>query len=118
MGARELPASRMRRTICASVLDAPTAVATNRKPPVPLIVPPVTLSPTLLVDRHRLAGEHRFVHCARPRGHPPVDRDPFTRPHDDLIARHHRFGRNIELAAIANDARRLWLQRHERAQRG
>ena len=48
MGARDPCASRIRVTICASTLSLPTVVARKWKAPVPLMVPPITWSPTVL----------------------------------------------------------------------
>jgi hypothetical protein len=47
MGARERCASATIWTICASMVSLPTRSARMEKPPVPLTVPPITLSPAL-----------------------------------------------------------------------
>ena len=69
IGARLRCASRDHAaTIWASSVSAPTRSARMTKLPVPLTVPPMTWSPGALLDRHRLAGDHRFVDRAvRPR---------------------------------------------------
>ncbi len=54
--------------------------------PVPLRVPPITCGARRLLDRHRFAGHHRFIDCARSLGHRAVDRHRFTRPHPQSIA--------------------------------
>ena len=66
IGARLRCASRTIATICASSVSAPTRSARMTKLPVPLTVPPMTRSPGALLDRHRLAGDHRLVDGARP----------------------------------------------------
>ena len=59
-------ASSTMRMICASVVSAPTRAARKVRLPQPLTLPPVTLSPSDLPNRHRLPGDHAFIDMARP----------------------------------------------------
>ena len=52
-------------TICASSVSAPTRSARITSEPVPLTVPPISAVAGALLDRHRLAGDHRLVDRAR-----------------------------------------------------
>ena len=61
IGARLRCASLTMATILDSSMSLPTRSARMSRPPVPLTVAPVSLSPWRLVDRDRLAGDHRFV---------------------------------------------------------
>ena len=54
----------------------------------------------LLLHRHRLAGDHRFIDAARAFEHHAVDRNFFARPHPQLVARLHVFQRHIVFAAV------------------
>ena len=56
------------------MVSRPTFSARMTKPPLRLIVPPMTLAPTSLLDRHRLAGHHRFVERRAPLDQLAVDR--------------------------------------------
>ena len=69
----------------------------------------------LLGDGHRLPGEHRFVHRRRALSHDAVHRNLLPRLHDDEIARHDRFDRELGLLALAHHMRRLRLEPGEPA---
>ena len=76
-------------TICDDLRQQrslPTRSARMTKLPVPLTVAPVTLSAGALLDRHRLAGDHRFIDRAVALEHHAVDRDFLAGPHAQAIA--------------------------------
>ena len=55
----------------------------------------MTLSPGLFLDRHRLAGDHRFIDRAVSLEHDAVDRNLFAGAHAQLIAGHDLIERDI-----------------------
>ena len=77
------PSARSARAACR----APTRSARITKLPVPLTVPPVTLVAGRLLDRDRLAGDHRFVDGAAALEHDAVDRHLLAGPHAQPVAR-------------------------------
>ena len=96
------------------------------EPPVPLTVPPTTLVARTLLDRHRLAGHHRFVDGARPRARrrPPepsrrVARAAGRRPARARAARPLRCrssltaARSLAPGRAAPDRAPVWLRARE-----
>ena len=75
-------ARRSARAACRARRARPA----SRTLPVPLTVPPVTRLAGALLDRHRLAGDHRLVDGARALEHDAVDRHPLARPHAQPVA--------------------------------
>ncbi len=71
----------------------------------------------LLVDRQRLAGEHRFVDGARSVDDLAVDGHLLARPDLDHVADLHRLDRHHRLDAVADQARLLGAELDERPQR-
>ena len=91
------------RTIWASsVSRADRARPASRSAPVPLTVPPITRSPGVLLDRDRLAGDHRLVDRARPFERPRRRPGP-SRPAGRAAGRRPALGR----AARPSRVRRL-----------
>ncbi len=70
-----------------------------------------------LLDRHRLAGEHRLVDRRAAVEDPPVDRDPLARSHEHDIAEAHGRDRHVALDAAFDDPGRLGLEADEPADR-
>src|SRR5690606_18246020 len=70
-----------------------------------------------LLDRKRLAREHRLVNGAVTTLHHAVHRDLLARTHDDDVADLQRRNVDIALLAIREHARRLRLQPHQRTDR-
>ena len=76
------------------------------KPPVPLIVAPVTRAAWFLHDRRRLAGQHRLVDGAAALDDDAVGGNFLSRPHAQAIAEADVRHRLVGLLAVADDARR------------
>ena len=71
--------------------------------PVPLTVPPVTVLPGGLLDRNRLARDHRLVDRRRAVDHDAIDRNALAGPHAQAIADVHVLERNVALGAVGVD---------------
>ena len=71
-----------------------------------------------LLDRHRLAGEHRFVDRARAFGDLAVDGNLLARPDAQDVADLHLVERDFVVHAVADDAGRRRRERQEFADRG
>ena len=84
-GALEPWAASTRRTMPASAVSAPTAVARTVRTPLRLRVAPVTAVAGALVDRHRLAGEHGFVDGRAAGDDDAVDGDLLAWPDPDGV---------------------------------
>ena len=56
-----------------------------------------------LLDRHRLAGEHRFIDVRLPLDDPAIDRHFLAGAHAQLIAALHFIERHFAFFAVAND---------------
>ena len=67
-----------------------------------------------LLHRHRLAGEHRLVRCARAVDHHAVDRDPLAGSDPDQVADPDLVRRDLRLGAVPDDAGRCRLPTEER----
>jgi hypothetical protein len=96
---------------------APTRSARMTRLPLPLSVPPMTRSPALL-DRHRLAGEHRLVDARAPR--PPRRRPAPSRPAARAGGRRHDVrssGTSSSLPSSRRPPRGLRRQPEQRADR-
>ncbi len=118
MGAREPWASRISLTIRAS-----SAVRAERRGPVAEGARAVDRAAdhpvaSLLLDRHRFAGEHRLVHGAGAREHLAVHRHPLAGADGHRVAAPHLLHRYVDLPVLAQDARRLRLQGDQGAQGG
>ena len=57
-----------------------------------------------LAHRHRLAGEHGFIHCAVAVDYHAIHRDLLARPHAQPVARMHMGERDVLLAIVVADA--------------
>ena len=81
-------------------------------------VPPVTGVAGGLLDRHRLAGDHRFVDAAGAFEDDAVDRHALAGPHAQAIADVDQLERDVLFAAVARDpARGLRREAEQRADR-
>ena len=115
IGALDAWACCTRRMIWASMVSAPTLAARTRSDPVLLMVAPMTVSPARLVDRDRLAGDHRLVHRGLSGQDDGVDRDLLARPDHDLVADDDLLDRDLGLGAVADDPGGAGLQAEQRA---
>ena len=100
------------------MVSRPTASARMTKPPLRLMVPPITLAPTILADRHQLAGHHRLVERGMAFDQFAVDRHLVARPHPKLVADRNGVERDHRVAVIGDadrGLRRLIEQRPDRA---
>ncbi len=96
--------------MCASTVLAPdrsglkleSPCAVKRRPDHPVSGP--------LLDRHRLSGDHGFVHGRGAIGDCAVDRDLLSGPDDNHIPRNYVHDRDIKLGDSAHDARGLRLK--------
>ena len=71
-----------------------------------------------LLDRHRLAGDHRLVDGAPSLEDDAVDRDPLAGPHAEPIADRDLIERHVLLApVVAKDSRRLRREPQQRPDR-
>ena len=86
----------------ASSVSAPTFSARMTSVPAVFIVAPTTRAPGVLLDRDRLAGDHRFVDVAPPFDHDPVDRDLLARPDAQQVADPNLLERHVDLAAVGD----------------
>jgi hypothetical protein len=73
-------------TICASMVSRPTFSARITRPPVWLIVPPISFVARFLGDRHGLAGDHRFIDRAAAFDHHAIDRHLLAGAHAQRVA--------------------------------
>ena len=89
-------------TICPSNVSLPTRSARMTKLPVPLTVPPVTLSPTDLFHRERLAGDHRLLDVGAAFQDHAVHGHLVTGNHAQLVADLHLVERDFLIAARSN----------------
>ena len=103
IGARERCASATMRTICDSIVSRPTRSARISRLPVPLTVAPVTLLAGHLLDRHRLAADHRFIDRAVALDHDAVDRHLLAGPDAKQVADMDMLQRDVLLAAVVAD---------------
>ena len=87
IGARERWASQTSATMCASRVSAPTRSARITKLPVALTVRAGDLASRGLLDRDRLAGDHRLVHRRGALHHDAVHRDLLAGAHPQAVAR-------------------------------
>ena len=87
-------------TSCESAVSAPTAVARARSTPSRLIVAPVSSAPAALLDRQRLAGQHRLIDRRAARDHDPVDRHLVARAHEEHVAAAHIVDRDQTLGRV------------------
>ena len=72
----------------------------------------------LLFYWNRLAGDHRFINAARAVDYCSIDRNFFTRPYTQLVARLHLLQRHVVFAAIGfNQPRRFWGESQQCADR-
>ena len=110
IGAFEPWASLTMRMMLASAVSLPTLVALNLKLPVLLIVAPMTSSPELFLDRHRLAGDHQLVDGARSFDNFAVHRNLVAWSYNDDIIDHDFLDGQVDLLAVAKDTRCLGLQ--------
>ena len=67
--------------------------------------------------RHRLSGQHGFVHCRRTFGDDTVHGDLFARLHDHQIAPRDRLDRDLGFPALPQHVRRPYAQTGEPADR-
>ena len=74
--------------------------AHHEQAPVPLTVPPMTAVARLLLDRDRLAGDHRLVDRARALEDHAVDRHLLAGPHAQPVADLHVVERHVLLGAV------------------
>ena len=93
------------RMIWASVVSAPTRVARQRRAPVLLTVPPVTLGARRLRDRDRLAGDHDLVDIGLAREHPPSVGNALAGAHQHDVAGA-RSRRAVDLSAAPSRSTR------------
>jgi hypothetical protein len=89
IGARERCAWATICTICASTVSEPTCSERITSAPVVLNVAPISLSPARLLDRQRLAGEHRLVECAAAFDDDAIDRHLLARTYAQAVAHVH-----------------------------
>ncbi len=116
IGARLRCASATSCTICDSMVSRPTFCASITSAPVWFMVPPMTLAPTSLVDRHRLAGDHRLVDGAAALDDRAVDRHLLAGTHAQAVADLHGVELDLLLGAVRPDApRRLGREVEQRA---
>ena len=104
IGAFEPCACSTRRTIWASVVSGPTRSARITNDPLVFMVAPITPSPARLLDRDRLAGEHRLVDRRRAVDDDAVDRHPLAGAHPQQVADDDLADRHVALATVAQDA--------------
>ena len=69
------------------------------------------------MDGTRLTGEHRFIHAALAADDDAVDGNAFSRPHEDDVGPPDLLNRELDLARVAQHARRLRLQVDQSPQR-
>ena len=117
IGAFEPCARSTRLTIWASVVSGPTRSARITNEPLVLSGRPDHAVAGALLDRDRLAGEHRLVHGRRAVDDHAVDGDPIAGPHAQQVAGDHLADRHVALAAGAQHARRRRPQLEEAAHR-
>ena len=118
IGARERCACATSCTICASTVSEPTLSARMTSAPVPFIVAPITLSPGRLLDRDRLAGQHRLVDARAALQHLAVDRHLLARAHAQAVADVHVRQRNVLFGAVgAQTPRGLRREAEQRLER-
>ena len=100
-----LPWARWTRsTIRASAVSRPTCVARMTNVPFVLSVDPMTVGAGPLLDRDRLAGQHRFVDRRAALDEDPVDRDLLAGPDAQEVARLDGLERHVRLDVAADDA--------------
>ena len=105
-------------TICASTVSRPILSARITKAPLWFIVPPITLSPATLADRHRFSGQHGFVDRASPFDDLAVHRDLLARPNAQAVADLDRIERDLLVRPFLHGrAARSLAQIDERADR-
>ena len=105
-------------TICASTVCEPTFSERMTSAPLVFMVAPMSLSPDALGDRHRLAGQHRFVDRAAALDHGAVDRHFLARAHAQRVADVHVGQGHVFFAPIGVDASRgLGRQAEQRLDR-
>ena len=97
---------RPSRRCRASMVSAPTFSARMTSVPFLLSVPPISWSPSRLLDRHRLAGDHRFVDRGAAFEHDAVDRNAVARADAQPVAGLHLVERHVGLGAVGGDAPR------------
>ena len=97
IGAAEPWASSTRRTIWASVLSAPTAVARTTRVPVRLSGGADDGVADGLVDRDALAGQHRLVDGGGALGDDAVDGQLLAGPDPDEVADDDLLERDVDL---------------------
>ena len=66
-----------------------------------------------LGDRHRLAGDHRFIDERPPLDHLAINRDAFARPDAHAIAGPHLRQREFHRRAVTDHARKARLETHK-----
>ena len=112
-GAFEPCAAATWRTIAASSVDAPTAVASQRSGPDSFTVPASTAIARRFRDRNAFAGQHRLVDRRLAAQHAAVDRDAIAGAHDEHDRRpaSEASGTSLRLAvALAQHGRGLQLE--------
>ena len=118
MGARERWASATICTIRASIVSRPTCSARRTNAPVWLMVPPMTASPAVLGDRHRLAGHQRLVDRGPALLDDAVDRHLLARADPEPVTDLDLVEGHLVLGAVRVDpARRLRSQVQQRPDR-
>jgi hypothetical protein len=71
---------------------------------VPFTVPPITLAPGCLLDRHGLAGHHGLVHRAAAVQHLAVHRHAVAGPHPQAVAHPHLGQGDLLVRAVRAEA--------------
>ena len=120
IGAFEPCARSTRLTIWARVVSGPTRSARITNDPLVLSVAPITPSPARLVDRDRLAGEHRLVHRGRAVDDDAIDGKPIAGPHPQQVTDDDLADGHVAVATRAQDAccRRPQLEKAAHGTRG
>ena len=104
MGARLRCACATICTICASTVSRPTLSARMTKPPDWFMVPPMTLSPTLLVTGMDSPVTIEFVDGTAPFEDLAVDGHALSGPHAQAVADDHLIEAHILVRAVRPDA--------------
>ena len=117
IGALEPWARWTRSTIEARTVSRPTRVARITTVPEALSVAPISSSPADLLDRQRLARQHRLVDRGLALDDDPVDRDLLAGSNPQEIADADRRQRDVDLAAVLEPASRPGLEPDQAADR-